>query len=852
MTLGYRLSHPARAAVICVTGLLLVILTACGGSARPTPAPSPAPPAATPDLPATNTATATAEATHTASPSPSVTPTAAPAPTATPLPHARLVTGRWLQSIGDCAAARREFAEVVTADPAPGETAEARYRLAMCYLRDDAYVEAAVVLALLLGTAPADDPYRGPAYFALGEALTVLGRHADAEANYLAFRKLVPELSSLAWQRIAAARRAADNLPGATEAYTAALTDSPDWQSTVTIRRALADVATARKDYRGAAAQYDLLRGEATTGAWAAEMYWLAGAALAKADAPAEAGRRWQTAVDAAPASTHAHQAIVALLDAGAAVDEYQRGLVNYYQGKYALAIAAFDRLRAADPAGRNGAAFYYAGISYLRLGNVAAALAELNQFIADYADSPLWPKAWLAQGEAQVAAKNSAAAIAIYRRLADQRPDAAEAPQALWRAAGLEAKPTTGSGRSPTEPLGAAAAYLALGRRYPATNEGWRAYQTVALAYFQAGNYGRAAEIWAEMAGVDLATGGTATSPPTTRLPDWTRAPVLYWLGRAQAAAGDAAAARRAWQMAAEADPDTFYGLRAADRLDGWGDPSRSPTAAAADAGAGARPAPTGETAALAAWLRTWAGDGTLALPLALLADPDWRRGEVLLLLERRTMGLAAWGRVQARFAADPWTLAAMAMAFRDAGANQLAALCGEQLLARWGGPQAEAAPAAQRLAYLFPYADLLQAEAVQRDLDPRLLAAVIRQESHFEWHVTSSAGAQGLMQIMPATADWLALQLRQSNFQPAQVFWPYVNIAFGAYYLRWGLDQFDGSVAATLAGYNGGPGNAATWLKQAGNDDDLMVAQIPFDETRLYVQTIWVQYETYKRLYP
>ena len=75
---------------------------------------------------------------------------------------------------------------------------------------------------------------------------------------------------------------------------------------------------------------------------------------------------------------------------------------------------------------------------------------------------------------------------------------------------------------------------------------------------------------------------------------------------------------------------------------------------------------------------------------------------------------------------------------------------------------------------------------------------------------------------------------------------------MAFGAYYLRLGLDQFDGSLAAALAGYNGGPGNAAAWRKDAGGDDDLMVALIPYDETRLYVQTIWAQYDAYRRLYP
>jgi soluble lytic murein transglycosylase len=630
-------------------------------------------------------------------------------------------------------------------------------------------------------------------------------------------------------------------LSGAIAAYTAALQESPDWQNTVTIRRALAELAVAQKDYRAAVAQYDLLRGEVTTGAWAAEMQWLAGSALAQGGERTEAVRRWQAAVDADLTSGFAHQAVVALLDAGTAVDEYQRGLVNFYQGNYSLALAAFDRLRGADPTGRRGGAWYYAGLSYLRLGQPGLALAELDSFIRVYQDSPLWAKAWLAKGEAQAAAGDVSAGLATYRKLAELLPAAAEAPQALWRAAALEAEKS-----GPTQ---AAESYLALGRRYPAADEAPRAYQAAGLAYFRGGDYGRASAVWAEMAGVEGETGAvtSGTPVPPAQLPAWTRPMACYWLGRAQAAAGETEAAQRAWQAAWEAGPETFYGLRAASRLSaGRGEPLRSATEAEAG------PAPAQEATILAEWLRTWAGAGSLTLPAALRADPDWRRGEMLLSLDWWTVGLGYWERAQRRYAADPWALTAMALAFRDAGANRLSMLCAEQLVARWGHPLAEAPLALQRLVYPFPFADLIRAEAAKRDLDPRLIAAVIRQESRFEWTATSSVGAQGLMQLMPGTADWVAMKLAWPGFEPRQAYWPYVNVTFGAYYLHFALDEFDGSLATALAGYNGGPGNAARWRQEAGGDDDLMVALIPIGETRLYAQTVWVQYEVYKRLYP
>jgi soluble lytic murein transglycosylase len=257
-------------------------------------------------------------------------------------------------------------------------------------------------------------------------------------------------------------------------------------------------------------------------------------------------------------------------------------------------------------------------------------------------------------------------------------------------------------------------------------------------------------------------------------------------------------------------------------------------------------------EIAELSAWLRGWAGEGRLALPAAVLDDPDWRRGETLLALGLRTQGLTAWARVQKRHTDDPWVLAALALAFRDADAHRLSIVCAERVAALWpGGSMVDAAVVLQRLAYPLPYAGLIREQAAKWALDPHLVAAMIRQESHFETTATSSAGAQGLMQVMPGTAQWIAGRLGWRDFEPRQAYWPYVNVAFGAYYLNQGLAQFEGSLAAALAAYNGGPGNAAVWRKWAPDDDDLMVALINIGETRVYVQAVWSNYDMYRRLY-
>ena len=177
---------------------------------------------------------------------------------------------------------------------------------------------------------------------------------------------------------------------------------------------------------------------------------------------------------------------------------------------------------------------------------------------------------------------------------------------------------------------------------------------------------------------------------------------------------------------------------------------------------------------------------------------------------------------------------------------------LSAEQVVNLSGKSMREAAAGLQRLAYPFPFAELIRGEAAKHDLDPRLLTAIIRQESRFETGAASSAGVQGLMQVMPGTAQSIAEQLGWPNFEPRQAYWPYVNVAFGAYYVQQWLRNFDDSVFTALAAYNGGPGNASAWHKWASQDDDLLAALININETRTYVQAVWSNYEAYARLYP
>jgi soluble lytic murein transglycosylase len=146
----------------------------------------------------------------------------------------------------------------------------------------------------------------------------------------------------------------------------------------------------------------------------------------------------------------------------------------------------------------------------------------------------------------------------------------------------------------------------------------------------------------------------------------------------------------------------------------------------------------------------------------------------------------------------------------------------------------------------------DIIRQQARQKSLDPSLIAAVIYAESRFREGQTSPAGAQGLMQITPDTAKDIARRSGGVAFEVGDLHTPQVNIAYGAYHLRFLLDHYGGNEMLAVAAYNGGQGNVDRWLsseRAAGRD--LRVAAIPFPETRTYVSRVFSARRDYRHQY-
>ncbi|EFM08821.1 Lytic transglycosylase catalytic [Paenibacillus curdlanolyticus YK9] len=157
-------------------------------------------------------------------------------------------------------------------------------------------------------------------------------------------------------------------------------------------------------------------------------------------------------------------------------------------------------------------------------------------------------------------------------------------------------------------------------------------------------------------------------------------------------------------------------------------------------------------------------------------------------------------------------------------------------------------------RWMYPIHYQEDIRASAWDYGLDPLLIAAVIRVETNYKTGKESHKGALGLMQIMPDTADWVINKAGFSDVTEDTLrHRADISIQIGSWYLSSLHKQFDGNAVAAVAAYNAGPGNVKKWMENGVWDGAMdTVSNVPFGETRHYVQRVFYYYNKYKDLYP
>ena len=152
-----------------------------------------------------------------------------------------------------------------------------------------------------------------------------------------------------------------------------------------------------------------------------------------------------------------------------------------------------------------------------------------------------------------------------------------------------------------------------------------------------------------------------------------------------------------------------------------------------------------------------------------------------------------------------------------------------------------------------LYPlyYKDMIQERALEYEIDPLLVLAMIREESRFNTGDESVAGARGLMQIVFSTGEWIAQKINLGKFNDEMLFDPEVNINLGCWYINYLKERFSNDLILIISGYNAGPGTTSKWLEQYNRSDlDNFVENVPYSETREHIKKVMKSYQMYKRL--
>ncbi len=152
----------------------------------------------------------------------------------------------------------------------------------------------------------------------------------------------------------------------------------------------------------------------------------------------------------------------------------------------------------------------------------------------------------------------------------------------------------------------------------------------------------------------------------------------------------------------------------------------------------------------------------------------------------------------------------------------------------------------------YPVPYSQILGQQTKKRDIDPRFVLSIMRQESHFRPDVKSFAAARGLMQLIPSTAERMAKAAGNSNFDLDSLYVPETSIQLGVLHLDEIRREFSDNLYALAAAYNGGADNVQRWLERAQitTDPDRFVIEIAFRETKDYVYRVMANYWAYQQI--
>ncbi|MEI7847579.1 MAG: transglycosylase SLT domain-containing protein, partial [Chloroflexota bacterium] len=596
------------------------------------------------------------------------------------------------------------------------------------------------------------------------------------------------------------------------------------------IRISIADTYVKLGDVDTALKLYDDIYSATSNDYIKAQIDLMAGRGFMLQGNTQEGYNRWRHAVENFPLAFDSYSALIGLVEANQPIDEFNRGMVDYYAKKYDVALAAFQRFVSENP-NHDGTVLHYMALTLREMGDYQPAVDLWSVLIEKYPGNRYWASAWDERAFTLWAYldnfESAAQGLETYSDGNNASPFAStylfEAARIYERSGNLEK---------------AAVLWESLPGRFDADPSMENAWFQAGIARYRLGDYLHASADFQN------------SLLHSKELSD--RAKSLFWIGKTYTIQGDNANARSTLEQAQLADPNGYYSLRARDLLENR-EPFASPPAMNLVVDL------PKERVEAASWVRikfNLPADTDLSSLNNLQTDVRFLRGEEFWRLGLFDEARAEYDALREEVKTSPENTFRLGNYLLDIGLYRSGIYSLRDLLTLAGLDDHSASLTApvyfKHIRYGLYYSDLIWPAAAENAIAPLFVISVVRQESLFEGFVRSSAGARGLMQIIPSTGVNIASQMTwPENFTENDLYSPYINIRMGTYYLNSNRRYLNNDLYATLAGYNSGPGNASIWQNLANDDTDLELEIIRYSETRDYIRNIYEIFDVYRGLY-
>ncbi len=731
---------------------------------------------------------------------------------------------------GEVDRAQRAFQAIYAESDDDAISARALYGLGRSYLLGRQYYSAIDAFNLLLGQHPETD-YQAPTYYQLGQAFESIGENQQAMAAFARYVKLQPNLIGVViYKRIGDIAFNIGQYEQAIQNYQSALVNDASYQPN-TINLQIGKSYERLKDYTTAIQYYKVVYETAEDEYTPATANLLAGRAYLELGLENEAYTHFLDSVIKFPKSYDSFTALAILLNEGVPVDNYLRGIVDYYAGSYEGAIRALENYLDSNPDNNDGSAYFFLGLSYYFTGNAEAAITAYDEIINNYPANVFWSDAWDERAYIEwVLLDDPNKAAETYLSFVNQAPNSPDAPGFLYEAGRIL--------EQEDDLEGAAVIWQKLMNDYPSAERSYRALFLAAVQYYRLGRFDEALSVFQRALVL-------AASPDE-------KARAYLWIGKTYRALGNEEKARNAWQLGETADPTDYYSIRNSEILNG-----------------------------LPPYLMTDGYDLGYDLALERKEADQWMQTTFNILVETDLndfneladhpaiqklndfwdLGLYLEAIEQAEIVRDEYVTDAantyrLMNYFIEKHLYQPAIYASRNILNLAGLDDLSSLSAPIYFTHIrfgAYFREITVRSANEFGINPLLMFALIRQESLFNPFIFSSAGASGLAQFIPSTGEEEAARLGwPPGYQQSDLTRGEVSVRLGASYLDRLRNAFDGNIQAAIAAYNGGWGFVRDqWLPIADGDPDLFLEVIRAEETQNYLMQIGEFLNIYKLVY-